>query len=671
MPAATSSSGGAKYVPPAMRKKLAEEAAAKQAAAAGGYTSCQSSSTAARTASAETVEGLLEWLRRVRLEHRHSEVLEWCHREGAVFLEEVAEHSTEIAEALCLEPLEADRFCAEARHALAAVMSGSEGSPGASPGNSRSSALSLRTASIGLGDLVADSSSEAATTAAASAPALAKKSCSITKALMITAAVKKFRRANSAVSSAPSTIHEEEAGAENEEKAPPDRADSGPPPDSCQSHGTATINSEGPLACLFGTTQIKHKTLSISEVLRCDAYRSRAARPEALSEEELADTLGPLDRGALKKPSPAEPSTKSPGGSRLVHTDTVGNFSEMGQQRSRLQSQIMEDKAKPVSLDHGQTGTVYALEAGGEKIAVFKPTDGEKFSRKSLDVGMGAVREEAVYLVDRLCGSQAKVPVTSRASIEVDGNTLHGSVQAFVIDVLGFIEDFAMPRDLEKAIEFVPQKEAEALALLDMRVFNMDRHSGNLLLLRREKPHSLGPIDHGCCLPPWWCLGEAIFDAWISWPQLQTPPCEATREAARQAREKLQQTCEMVTDAGLDASGVVTLQLCTLFVFVGVAELGLPLGQLAALMLRDEETGLAELSWLEQRVLQAAQAAGEGAGCRMQENQRGDQELVVEGSGEGLEVATFLSALETTFREDLPKAVAAATPTAGLASKNW
>ena len=58
------------------------------------------------------------------------------------------------------------------------------------------------------------------------------------------------------------------------------------------------------------------------------------------------------------------------------------------------------------SLDHGQTGTVYALEAGDHKIAVFKPVDGEKFSRKSLDVGSGAVREEAVYLVDRLSGSQ-------------------------------------------------------------------------------------------------------------------------------------------------------------------------------------------------------------------------------------------------------------------------
>ena len=150
-----------------------------------------------------------------------------------------------------------------------------------------------------------------------------------------------------------------------------------------------------------------------------------------------------------------------------------------------------------MNLDAGQTGTVFALEIGGEKIAVFKPAEGEGFTRKSIEAGQGSVREEAAYLVDRVCGLKADVPVTSRASICVEGKTLQGSVQQFVADVVGFVEDFAMPRDLEAAHGFVNREAVEALALLDMRIFNMDRHSGNLLLLRKEKPHSLGPIDHG------------------------------------------------------------------------------------------------------------------------------------------------------------------------------
>ena len=47
-----------------------------------------------------------------------------------------------------------------------------------------------------------------------------------------------------------------------------------------------------------------------------------------------------------------------------------------------------------------------------------------------------------------------------------------GSVQAFVSDAAGFAENFGIPRDFERACAFVPQETAEALALLDMRLFN-------------------------------------------------------------------------------------------------------------------------------------------------------------------------------------------------------
>jgi len=197
--------------------------------------------------------------------------------------------------------------------------------------------------------------------------------------------------------------------------------------------------------------------------------------------------------------------------------NTVGGF-DMPSKRAALVEDVTTNDMKHVNIDDGQTGEVFALEAGGEKVAVFKPMEGEGFRRRGLPNGKGALREEAVYLLDRLCGSQAGVPVTSRASLEVDaGKTLEGSVQAFAKGSIGCMEDYAMPRDRERALAFVEQEVAEAVALLDMRVFNTDRHGGNLLLLRHEKPHQLGPIDHGCCLPPWWALGEANFDAWSDW----------------------------------------------------------------------------------------------------------------------------------------------------------
>jgi len=233
------------------------------------------------------------------------------------------------------------------------------------------------------------------------------------------------------------------------------------------------------------------------------------------------------------------------------------------------------------------------------------------------------------------------------------GGKVYGSVQAFAVDAIGCIEDFAMPRSLERANSFVSKEAAEALALLDMRVFNMDRHSGNLLLLRRETPHELGPIDHGCCLPPWWSLGEAIFDAWIEWPQLQSEPLEKSRDIAETAYNKLELTCDTLKGIGLEPEAIICLRLCTLLVYIGVKELGLPLGLIAVQMLRNYDC-IEELTWLQAQVQQCAEAAG--CPCRAEANKRGDKELVVDDDGQSLNVDKFLAELATAFRISLRQA---------------
>jgi len=190
--------------------------------------------------------------------------------------------------------------------------------------------------------------------------------------------------------------------------------------------------------------------------------------------------------------------------------------------------------------------------------------------------------------------------------VEVAGKSSDGSVQAFISDAVGFIEDWGMPRQLDDARAMVPQEIAEAVALLDMRVFNTDRHGANLLLLRQEKPHGLGPIDHGCCLPAWWALGEASFDAWFAWPHVRCEPSQAARALAQLSYEKLPQMCDQARVVGLEDAGIITLQLCTLLVFIAISEIGISCAALAALMLRHGE----ELSWLEGQVLKAAEGAG-------------------------------------------------------------
>lgn len=345
-----------------------------------------------------------------------------------------------------------------------------------------------------------------------------------------------------------------------------------------------------------------------------------------------------------------QPAAQAPSVANKKHlhrTNTMAPAEGTKSQRDSLVETVESSGALPVSIDEGQTGTVYVLEVGGEKIAVFKPESGERFSRSTLERGQGFVREEVVYLIDRFCGSHAKVPVTTKATVEVDGKKLVGSVQAFVADVAGFIEDYAIPRDPDEANDFLPKEAAEALALLDMHIFNMDRHSGNLLLLCKQRPHGLGPIDHGCCLPPWWKLAEANFDAWITWSHLNTKPSEATRKLALQADGCLQTRLPQIVEAGLEPDAVVTLTLCTRFVAVGVGELGIPCAQLAKLLLRED---FEHLSWIERTVQICACEAG--ARCSIIKNNRDEQELSVEEQdNKSLDVNVFLKGVERKLRE--------------------
>mmetsp|Transcript_20134 Transcript_20134/g.55467 ORF Transcript_20134/g.55467 Transcript_20134/m.55467 type:complete len:274 (-) Transcript_20134:343-1164(-) len=173
-------------------------------------------------------------------------------------------------------------------------------------------------------------------------------------------------------------------------------------------------------------------------------------------------------------------------------------------------------------LEAGQTGGVYTVPDACPKdrsppMAVFKSEGEEGFQRRGILPGGGAAREEAAYLMDRLVGSAAGVPVTTRAAVPVavlggrlqesmeEKNTqgsakegpcdqecfrfpeqglVPGAVQSFVPDVVGAAEDFGMPRALASASRVVSVAAAQKIACLDLRLCNTDRHAGNLLFQR-------------------------------------------------------------------------------------------------------------------------------------------------------------------------------------------
>jgi hypothetical protein len=431
-----------------------------------------------------------------------------------------------------------------------------------------------------------------------------------------------------------------------------------------------SITIAGPVRSHLGALKITQSELSIKPMQRSQIGANAAACVDFGEEDEdecVPRCFSSAYVGRMGRNNSMSSSTVSsmaigsfmsdPSRSMACHKGARNRRNTIGEEgpSARDAQKVEVQGSSPVNLDAGQTGTVYALESGDKKVAIFKPLDGEDFKRRSLNPGQGAIREEAAYLVDRICGSQAHVPVTSRASIHVEGKELEGSIQKFVSEVAGFADDFGMPRDLASACGIVPQETVEALALLDMRIFNTDRHGGNLLILGQQKPHGLGPIDHGCCLPPWYSLGEAVFDAWSSWPQLKSSPSEYACKLASTAAEKLPQTCKTLEELGLEGSSIITLRLCTRLIYNGVSVHHIPIGKLAVLLLRDEEECFEELSWLEEKVFHCARDAG--AKITLGKNDRGEQELVLEDPNASLDEEKFFAGFEAVLQKELKDAI--------------
>ncbi|GMF37090.1 unnamed protein product [Phytophthora fragariaefolia] len=226
-------------------------------------------------------------------------------------------------------------------------------------------------------------------------------------------------------------------------------------------------------------------------------------------------------------------------------------------------SSTADGMADPVS--EGEGG-VYAVQSrsSGQKLALFKPAEEEKFVREGLSAGEGAIREEVAYMLDSRSNGFSGVPPTAVARLKLTnvGRAKQGAVQRFMTSSIGSMESFGMPFDLEKAREFVPVEQVHRIALLDVRVFNTDRHPGNILLIGEKKPYTMVPIDHGCILPSWFHLSEARFD-WLEYPQSREPfspvalqyidALDATRDA------------KILRTLGIREECVTTLKICTLF----------------------------------------------------------------------------------------------------------
>lgn len=277
----------------------------------------------------------------------------------------------------------------------------------------------------------------------------------------------------------------------------------------------------------------------------------------------------------------------------------------------------------PVLVHGGLGGAYYFRNSRGESVAIVKPTDEEPFApnnpkgfvgkalgqpglKRSVRVGETGFREVAAYLLD--FEHFANVPPTALVKIThsifnvndgVNGNKPH---KKKLVSKIASFQQF-IPHDFDASdhgTSSFPVSAVHRIGILDIRIFNTDRHAGNLLVRKLDGVGRFGqveliPIDHGLCLPE--TLEDPYFE-WIHWPQASIPFSEDELEYIKNLDpvrecEMLRMELPMIREACLRV-----LVLCTIFLKEAAA-FGLCLAEIGEMMSREFRRGEEEPSELE------------------------------------------------------------------------
>ncbi|GMP97961.1 hypothetical protein CsSME_00046022 [Camellia sinensis var. sinensis] len=303
----------------------------------------------------------------------------------------------------------------------------------------------------------------------------------------------------------------------------------------------------------------------------------------------------------------------------------------------------MASGAVPVPVSSGLSGAYFLRGRNNDTIAVIKPTDEEPLAinnpkgyaagrmlgqqpgmkRSSIRIGETGLRELAAYLLDH--GGFAGVPPTALvkishvASFHVNVNNSNSSEEelANILDqsppsckiasLQRFVDHDSDAGDLGPSGFSV--SSIHCIGILDIRILNLDRHAGNMLVKQGHGHGSsyadgaaeLVPIDHGLCLPE--SLDDPYFE-WLHWPQASVPFSDSEVEYilnldpfkdAQLLRKELPSIRE---------SSIRVLVLCTIFLKQAVSA-GLCLDDIGEMMTRDFHGGEENLSVLENLCLNA------------------------------------------------------------------
>ncbi|KAJ4916616.1 Phosphatidylinositol 4-kinase gamma 5 [Raphanus sativus] len=289
----------------------------------------------------------------------------------------------------------------------------------------------------------------------------------------------------------------------------------------------------------------------------------------------------------------------------------------------------------PVAVNSGLGGVYFFKNSRGESVAIVKPTDEEPFApnnpkgfvgkalgqpglKRSVRVGETGYREVAAYLLDK--DGFANVPPTALVKISHSIFNVNSGVKGskrmekVLVSKIASLQRF-VSHDYdasEHGTSSFPVSAVHRIGILDVRILNTDRHSGNLLVRKLDGVGMFGqveliPIDHGLCLPE--TLEDPYFE-WIHWPQASIPFSEEEMKYIASLDpfedcEMLRRELPMVREASLRV-----LVLCTVLLKEAAAY-GLCLAEIGEMMTREVRAGDEEPSEIEVVCLEARSLMGE------------------------------------------------------------
>ncbi|GKD39024.1 phosphatidylinositol 4-kinase gamma 8-like protein [Tanacetum coccineum] len=205
---------------------------------------------------------------------------------------------------------------------------------------------------------------------------------------------------------------------------------------------------------------------------------------------------------------------------------------------------------KPTPVSSGLGGAYYLKSRKGNTIAVVKPADEEPLAfnnpkgfagrmlgqpgmKRSIRVGETGHRELAAYLLDH--GGFSGVPPSALVKIchvtfNVNNKRLTSNPPFKITSIQRYVEHETDAGDLGPSVFSV--SSVHRIGILDIRILNLDRHAGNMLVKNFHGSYVAGmaelvPIDHGFCLPE--SLDDPYFE-WLHWPQASLPFSETETE---------------------------------------------------------------------------------------------------------------------------------------------